>query len=137
MRWIDRNLIHTPLCYALCVSEKEFQDELQRLKIKQHVDFVNRGANATTHTFLPGKNYDAFCIVCVKQSKKHTLIEYIGLIVHEAMHVWRDMREEIGEDSPSAEFEAYSMQMISQQLITDFLNTRIGRAKLRESINHK
>ena len=41
----------------------------------------------------------------------------VGLIVHEAVHVWQFVRENIGESNPSSEFEAYAIQAISQELI--------------------
>ena len=41
----------------------------------------------------------------------------VGLIVHEAVHVWQLVRENIGEANPSSEFEAYAIQAISQELI--------------------
>jgi len=55
---------------------------------------------------------------------KHSGVERVGLIVHEAMHIWRAMRESIGEHSPSAEFEAYSIQSIAQNLIAAYEKTR-------------
>lgn len=47
-----------------------------------------------------------------------------GLLIHEAAHVWQMIREDIGEHAPSPEFEAYSMQCISQELIGAFCDTR-------------
>ncbi|MFZ5669116.1 MAG: hypothetical protein ACOY4K_06455 [Pseudomonadota bacterium] len=43
--------------------------------------------------------------------------ELIGLIVHEATHVWQFVRHHMNEASPSKEFEAYAMQAIAQSLI--------------------
>lgn len=48
----------------------------------------------------------------------------VGLIVHEAVHVFQHIVETIGEKSPSSEFEAYSIQFISQELITAYSETR-------------
>lgn len=48
----------------------------------------------------------------------------VDLLVHEAMHVWRDMREAIGEDAPSSEFEAYAIQNISASLFAAYEQTR-------------
>ena len=52
------------------------------------------------------------------------------LLVHEAMHVWRDMREAIGEKEPSSEFEAYALQNITANLFRAYEVTR-GRLFLR------
>ena len=43
-----------------------------------------------------------------------------GVIVHEAVHVWQNIREAMEEESPSHEFEAYSLQWIVHNLIKDY-----------------
>ena len=42
------------------------------------------------------------------------------MIVHEAAHVWQNIREAMDEESPSHEFEAYSLQWIVHDLIEDY-----------------
>jgi hypothetical protein len=39
------------------------------------------------------------------------------MLVHEAVHVWQFHCENIGEREPSIEFEAYSIQAVSQFLM--------------------
>ena len=46
--------------------------------------------------------------------------ETCGLIVHEAVHVWQAICEAMGEEQPSTEFEAYSLQAITQCLLEDY-----------------
>lgn len=48
----------------------------------------------------------------------------VGIIVHEASHVFQHMCEEIGEDKPSPEFTAYTLQSMTQQLLKGYLLTR-------------
>ena len=48
--------------------------------------------------------------------------EQPALLVHEAVHVWQAFCEDIGEKSPSDEFEAYSIQSISYELMTAYAN---------------
>jgi hypothetical protein len=48
----------------------------------------------------------------------------MGLLVHEATHVWQHICESIGETKPSVEFEAYAMQSIVSNLLTAYEDTR-------------
>ncbi len=41
----------------------------------------------------------------------------VSILAHEAVHVWRHIREKIGETDPSSEFEAYAVQSITQFLL--------------------
>jgi hypothetical protein len=45
-----------------------------------------------------------------------SIIQIHALLTHEAMHLWREIRNQIGEKEPSAEFEAYAIQKITQNL---------------------
>lgn len=56
--------------------------------------------------------------------KERKSLEVVGLLVHESMHVWREIRNNIGEREPSSEFEAYAMQAIFQGLYDGYLKTR-------------
>lgn len=62
--------------------------------------------------------------------RERTLLEMIGIVVHEAAHVWQEVRLAMGEHSPSIEFEAYSMQAITQELLAAFEDAR-GLPKAR------
>lgn len=50
--------------------------------------------------------------------------EVIGLLVHEATHVWRYVKKHIGETEAGEEVEAYAMQRITLDLIQAFNETR-------------
>ncbi len=56
--------------------------------------------------------------------KAHSPVEIAGILVHEAAHVWQEIRAAMGEKNPSIEFEAYSMQAIFQELYSAFRATR-------------
>lgn len=51
----------------------------------------------------------------------------IGLLVHEAVHVFQQLCEDIGERRPSSEMEAYAIQHISMNLVADYSES--GRFK--------
>lgn len=115
-------LVDCPYKYAICLSEKKLKKELKRLNVgrEQWPDFISSGKEATVH-FLENPNQGNYAIVCIKQPKDGITTEQIeGLIIHEAVHIWQESKELIGERSPSREFEAYSIQRIAQDLITDY-----------------
>jgi hypothetical protein len=120
--WCDRMLVCSPYYYGLCISEEQFHRELQELGLPRAdwpAFLSTEQADATAHRFKSDKG--AHCIlVCIRFQPQRDGIEVAALLVHEAMHIWRHIREHIGEQEPSAEFEAYSVQWISQQLMLQY-----------------
>lgn len=128
-QWLSRNLIRSPVHYALCLSPRQFEEELKSLKVpkNQWPSFLaNEHCGATTH-FIEFRGKPV-AIVCLKQDKKRTEWEVLGLLVHEAVHIWQFIKENIGEKEPSSEFEAYSVQWVSQELMWAWNHWR-GRRK--------
>lgn len=118
--WLDRALVIGP-SLTLCTSEAEFRSVLRRLKIKEPVPFLGSpGANATTHCFSDSGSGEEVAVVCVGDVEGCDGVQIAALLVHEAVHVWQNFCQGIGEAAPSAEFEAYSIQMIAQRLMTRF-----------------
>jgi hypothetical protein len=116
LHWTDRTLVTCPIFYAVCTSEADFKHELKRLNVKEETPFMSTThAHMTTHHF--GCDEKSLCIVCVGSLKGRLLVEIIGLFAHEATHIWQAVRDHIGEHKPGTEFEAYSIQWITQQLI--------------------
>ena len=118
VRYISRSLILGPYV-GLCLSEVEFKAELKRLRIPDDNAFVKEGFGARTHSYRRSDGELMF-LICMKPSRRNTRIQHYALLVHEAMHVWREWLRKIGEDTPSDEFEAYAVQHISQQLMEAF-----------------
>jgi len=118
IKWIDRALIISPVHYGLCKTENAFKKELKRLGIKRKdwPDYLtSTHANATVHYFEnDGKT---IAIVCMGNTDGRTANEIVGLLIHEAVHIWQEIKATIGEANPSREFEAYSIQCIAQKLI--------------------
>lgn len=115
MLWADRALIVSPIVYALCTSEKQFKKYLKKIGITDGNPFLLNGANATVHFFEVDGDHHA--IVCIGDASEVSEIQANMLLVHESVHIWQRIKELMGEDSPSAEFEAYAIQRISQNLI--------------------
>lgn len=126
MKWLNRTLITSPYCYALCLSESEFTRELRRLKIppaKQPAfigNGISSGSNATTHFFEKNKGNNLSAVVCLGDTKKIPIESILALLTHESVHIWQAIRDEIGETKPSHEFEAYAIQQIAQNLMQSY-----------------
>lgn len=123
-KWIDRHLVISPYHIGLCTTEKQFQYELRNLKVqeKNWPDWMSENADATVHEFQNEKNGAICCIVCIEKNADYNPLEVIGLLSHEAVHIWQKIKRNFGEEEPSDEFEAYSIQSIAQRLIKAYGN---------------
>lgn len=119
VKWIRRAIIVSPYCIGLCKEEAAFWQELKRLKIPRETwpEWIPEGKDARVHLFTQIKSHNLCAIVCIKKSKKTTQNQIVGLLIHEAVHIWQEIKKEINEHEPSQEFEAYSIQAIAQSLI--------------------
>ena len=125
-RWLGRSTVYAPHL-TLCLTEKDYIKACKYLKDDYPRPWVSKDARATTHVYL--KEGRVTCIVTLDESKCEEQIDIICVLVHEAVHVWQELCESIGEDKPSAEFEAYSIQQISYRLINDYRRQRDARNK--------
>ncbi len=123
MQWCDRALLISPYHIGLCTTAKAFARELKRLKIPEdrRPEFMATiHAHGTTHYFEKNEipmRYSAIVCISPEISKHQTLEQIHALLVHEAVHIWQSVRECLGEQHPSREFEAYSVQSIAQVLM--------------------
>lgn len=88
------------------------QDQLDILfdTIKAPFDFLEGNADARVNL------NDGFAIVQLGDSSEWNTLQVHGLLLHEAVHIWQELKERMGEGEPSIEFEAYSIQAIAQDL---------------------
>ena len=117
--WLSRDLIAGPHV-VLCLSDKAFQAALKHIRYLKPLTFLGTNESAASVHSLISNRGDMVCIVSLSVADS-TPIEIAGILVHEAVHVWQAYCEDIGEDSPSAEFEAYSIQAISQRLMESYV----------------
>lgn len=130
--WLDRSLIIGPyLC--LCTTEKDYHAVMDYLKVPAHQrrPWVGKRADATTH-LLENQDHGLAAVVCLGDVSRRSPVDVAALLVHEAVHVWQAFCEHIGEKSPSDEFEAYSVQSISYELLSAFAQQSKRRARVRE-----
>lgn len=124
-KWLDRDLCHSPLYIGLCTTEKSYLSELKRLGIKKNdrPSFCDLG-DAVVH-FVENKKGTVSegtvsAIVCIPYGRP--IHEVVGLLAHEAVHIWQEIKIKLGEHSPSPEFEAYSIQTITERLYGAYYN---------------
>ena len=104
-----------PIHFGFCTNEAAFDKEMKRLDIKGNL-FVSDGYAATTHSLHNHKTGENVILVCISKDeiKNHNFVEVVGLIVHECTHAWQYVQAAMNEQSPSSEFEAYTMQALVQ-----------------------
>lgn len=119
--WLDRGW--QPVFYGFCPSEAAWKREMRKMKTKGE-PYPETAGNVTTFTMED----KTCCIVTLGQAAEaagRTRVEIAGLLVHEATHVWQEVRKVMNDPGqPSIEFEAYSIQAIFQGLYQAWLDTR-------------
>lgn len=118
-KWLDRRIARAGPYLTLCLSQEEFDDVLKRLKVKHAAPYVNNRADATAH-HLTNDTGEAVTIVCLGDFEGRSPVEVAGMLVHEAVHVWQNYCQDIGEKEPGREQEAYAIQTIAQELMSEF-----------------
>lgn len=118
-KWLDRRIACAGPYLTLCLAQDEFDAALKYLKVKHAAAYVNEGAWATAHNFTNHKG-DVVTLVCISDFKDRSPVEVAGTLVHEAVHVWQNYCQDIGENEPGREQEAYAIQMIAQELMSEF-----------------
>lgn len=119
-RWLDRRVAWPGPYLTLCLSDAEYRKVMKSFHIEDPGPWVSSpSASATTHHCTTPKG-DAACIVCMGDMSGHTGIEIAGLLVHEAVHVWQNYADGINEHRPGREQEAYAVQGIAQELMTEY-----------------
>lgn len=126
-KWLDRNLIQNPLYFCLCTSPAILKSELKKMKCDAEIN-IPIGKSATTN-FLKNERNETVVIVCLYDHS--TDLEQIhALLVHEAIHIWQEIKDILGEKNPSHEFEAYSIQQISQQMFYEYKRQKPRKKRL-------
>lgn len=116
-KWLDRRIAHPGPYLTLCTSEQQYLQALKDCGVKPVHDWIKTPhADATVH-HMTNQSCDAVAVVCIRVTPTRTPVEVAGLLVHEAVHIWQDYCDRIGETSPGREQEAYGVQSISQELM--------------------
>lgn len=116
--WLDRRIAAPGPFLALCLTEDQLRQACSDLNVIAPTFIRNGWSHATTHVFEARAGLA--CIVCMRGHDEHSSVEVAGLLVHEAVHIWQQYADRIGEHSPGTEQEAYAIQSIAQELMTAF-----------------
>ena len=93
---------------------------IRELKDCKHIDvdknLISPGSGNASTNFIIDKYGQSFIIVYMPYADVSLNMQQ-GLIIHESVHVWQEIKLLMNEKEPSSEFEAYSIQTISQSLL--------------------
>lgn len=92
--------------YTLCRTEKQ----IKKLGYKP-----SEYKTPAVVTFYSEDNGQTSAIVLLRKEERPTWAKH-ALILHEAVHIWQELKKLMNEKEPSIEFEAYSIQRIAQDL---------------------
>lgn len=122
MKWLDRRIAAPGPFLCLCLTEAEYKKAMKHCNPPAISPWLNFGADATTHVLRNAEN-KACCVVCLNVAPERTAVEIAGLLIHEAVHVWQEYADAIGEKHPGIEQEAYAIQSISQELLQAYADS--------------
>lgn len=128
--YYDRKLVTSPIQWCVCLSPEAFNKAQRQLNVpKAHRgEWITQGFNATVHHIVDeGREYS---VVCYRPDSTKSRAQQFAMLVHEAVHIWQRIRESMGETTPSCEFEAYSIQSISQDLM-QALDTHLSKKRVK------
>lgn len=99
--------------YVLVTS----QELLNHVMKRDDLVFVGVNGQAQTTIFnLEGGG--KYAVVQYQPNSNHTIAEKHAVLVHEAVHVWQEVKMAMDEEEASREFEAFSVQRISLDLFS-------------------
>lgn len=120
-QYMNTALVRSPVNYGLCLSEAAWRKELKKLEVRNHDShpFLHHTAGAATNKFTDGEG-NTVIVVTMHPMTDADIIEIHGILLHEAVHIWRMICKYICERKPSHEFEAYGIQSIAVNLMESY-----------------
>jgi hypothetical protein len=118
--WFDRG--HYPTYIGFCPSERAWRRQMRKL---QALDEPYPSSDAKCTRFETGSK----TVVLITMSERldgHCPIGRVALLVHEAVHAWQYVREEIGQSGREGkEIEAYAIQHLTMSVLDAYRKTRL------------
>ena len=129
--WCDRGWF--PTYFGFCPSKKAWDREMKRLGIVD-CPYPTSDARCTSFenaTYKDGGKKTLALVTVGEHIDGKNSMGILGILVHECVHVWQTVRQDIGEESPSKEFEAYAMQNIVMSIFAAYAETRGQKTPLK------
>lgn len=122
VRWLDRRVAAPGPYLCLALTKADYLAAMKHCKVEQPAPWVgDEGGLAHARCyFLAHPEHGTVVVVGVHSWSTRNPIEVAGLLVHEAVHIWQEYADQIGERSPGREQEAYAIQSIAQELMAEF-----------------
>jgi hypothetical protein len=120
--WLNRSLIELQLHYCLVLSNAEYAAAVRAVEgPSAHVGYWLRDASAgATCNWSMSPDGEWHAIVALRVELGRPGYQIAGMLCHEAVHIFQEHCRRIGEDTPSDEFAAWSIQHIAQLLMQDY-----------------
>jgi hypothetical protein len=120
--WLNRSLIELQLHYCLVLNNEEYTAAVLEVEgPNAHVGYWQKSETAgATCTWAKGSDGSQHAIVALRALPDLKGYQIASLLCHEAVHIWQEHCRQIGEDTPSDEFAAWSIQHIAQLLMQDY-----------------
>lgn len=123
--WLDRGW--QPVAIGFVPSKSAWDSEMKRLR--SDIEYpAHRMAGGLTHLSRNETTGESLILVCCHPNSERDAMSVIMTLVHEAVHVWQFLREEIGEKNPGIELEAYGIEHIAEGLINAYCESQ-GKSK--------
>lgn len=130
--WQDKSWF--PLYYGFCPDEKSWHAEMKRLDVKEHVPYPE--ADGCVYEFT-NSDKQTCAIVTINKKFDGDKKAVRDILFHESVHVWQIMTQVMGEENPSIEFEAYSIQAIASNILEAYDKSRGKGGKTKRAQNKK
>ncbi len=126
-KWLDRRIAAAGPYLTLVLSQEEYERAMRHCHIKDPGPWLKNTHSHATTNFCRNHRGQIVAIVSLSDWQGRNPIEVAGLLVHEAVHVWQEYVDNIGEQHPGREQEAYGVQAIAQELMAEFARRMSAR----------
>lgn len=122
--WLSRSLVELQMHYCLVLSNHEYAAAVREIEgPAAHVGYWLKDETADANVNWAKSPEGAHhAIVALRVKPDATGVDIAGCICHEAVHVFQEHCRLVGEEKPSDEYAAWSIEHIARSLMQDYAN---------------